>query len=233
MLFRALDQFQTDPALALVTLAAFSVALIVGITFHEFSHAYVANSLGDGTAKGLGRLTLNPLAHLDPIGTALIFVAGFGWGKPVPFNPFYLRVGMRQGAALVSLAGPVANVIAATAFAIPLRLGVAQYDAFGLSLSGTSGANILGYLLASLVFWNLILAVFNLLPIAPLDGFKVALGVLPRSIAAPFSRLEPWGPGILLLIIALGFFSDFRLFATLILPPVRLISRILLGQSLM
>ena len=164
MLLNAIDQFQTDPALALVTLAAFSIALIIGITFHEFSHAYVANALGDGTAKGLGRLTLNPLAHLDPLGSILIFVAGFGWGKPVPFNPFYLRVGMRRGAALVSLAGPVANVVAATAFAIPLRLGVAQPDTVGFSLLGLDGMNVLGYLLTSLVFWNLLLAVFNLLP---------------------------------------------------------------------
>ena len=232
MLLNAIDQFQTDPALALVTLAAFSIALIIGITFHEFSHAYVANALGDGTAKGLGRLTLNPLAHLDPLGSILIFVAGFGWGKPVPFNPFYLRVGMRRGAALVSLAGPVANVVAATAFAIPLRLGVAQPDTVGFSLLGLDGTNVLGYLLTSLVFWNLLLAVFNLLPIAPLDGFKVALGVLPRSIAGPLSRLEPWGPGILLLVIAFGFISDFSLFSTVIGPPVRIMTRILLGQSL-
>lgn len=232
MLLNAIDQFQTDPALALVTLAAFSIALIIGITFHEFSHAYVANALGDGTAKGLGRLTLNPLAHLDPLGSILIFVAGFGWGKPVPFNPFYLRVGMRRGAALVSLAGPVANVVAATAFAIPLRLGVAQPDTVGFSLLGLDGTNVLGYLLTSLVFWNLLLAVFNLLPIAPLDGFKVALGVLPRSIAGPLSRLEPWGPGILLLVIAFGFISDFSLFSTVIGPPIRIMTRILLGQSL-
>ena len=232
MLLNTIDQFQTDPALALVTLAAFSIALIIGITFHEFSHAYVANALGDGTAKGLGRLTLNPLAHLDPLGSILIFVAGFGWGKPVPFNPFYLRVGMRRGAALVSLAGPVANVVAATAFAIPLRLGVAQPDTVGFSLLGLDGTNVLGYLLTSLVFWNLLLAVFNLLPIAPLDGFKVALGVLPRSIAGPLSRLEPWGPGILLLVIAFGFISDFSLFSTVIGPPVRIMTRILLGQSL-
>ena len=232
MLLNAIDQFQTDPALALVTLAAFSIALIIGITFHEFSHAYVANALGDGTAKGLGRLTLNPLAHLDPLGSILIFVAGFGWGKPVPFNPFYLRVGMRRGAALVSLAGPVANVVAATAFAIPLRLGVAQPDTVGFSLLGLDGMNVLGYLLTSLVFWNLLLAVFNLLPIAPLDGFKVALGVLPRSIAGPLSRLEPWGPGILLLVIAFGFISDFSLFSTVIGPPIRIMTRILLGQSL-
>ena len=233
MLINAIDQFQTDPALALITLAAFSIALIVGITFHEFSHAYVANALGDGTARGLGRLTLNPIAHLDPLGTILIFVAGFGWGKPVPFNPFFLRVGMRRGAALVSLAGPAANVVAATVFAIPIRLGVAQSDTFGFSALGTSGVDVLGYLLVSLVFWNLLLAVFNLLPIAPLDGFKVVLGVLPRSLAAPFSRLEPWGPGILLLVIALGFISpNFRLFSTVIGPPVNFMSRILLGQGL-
>ena len=87
MLINAIDQFQTDPALALVTLAAFSIALIVGITFHEFSHAYVANALGDGTARGLGRLTLNPLAHLDPLGTILIFVPDSDGASRCPSTP--------------------------------------------------------------------------------------------------------------------------------------------------
>ena len=232
MLFRTIDLFQVDPALAIISLAAFSLSLVIAITFHEFSHAYIAASLGDNTARGLGRLTLNPLAHLDPFGTILIFFAGFGWGKPVPVNPEYLRIGYRRGMAAVSLAGPISNILAATVFAIPLRAGLTSSDAIGFSVLGQT--NVLGYALVSLVFWNLILAVFNLLPIAPLDGFKVVLGLLPRNAANSFARLEPYGPGILLVIIALGFLSpDLRILSAVISPVLNLLSVLILGRALM
>ncbi len=232
MLLRTIDLFQTDPALALITLAAFSLSLVVGITFHEFSHAYVATTLGDNTARGQGRLTLNPLAHLDPFGTILIFFAGFGWGKPVPVNPMFLKIGYRQGMAAVSLAGPISNIIAAAVFAIPLRAGLVESGGGGFSVLGQTG--VLSYALLSLVFWNLILAVFNLLPIAPLDGFKVALGLLPRNAANSFARLEPYGPGILLVIIALGFLSpDLRILSIIISPILNFLSLVILGRPLM
>ena len=232
MLFRTIDLFQIDPALALISLAAFSLSLIIAITFHEFSHAFVAAMLGDYTARGQGRLTLNPLSHLDPFGTILILFAGFGWGKPVPVNPAFLRIGYRSGMAVVSLAGPLSNIIAATAFAIPLRAGLANSEAVGLSVLGRT--DVVGYALVSLVFWNLILAVFNLLPIAPLDGFKVALGLLPRNAANSFARLEPYGPGILLVIIALGFLSpNLRILSFFISPVLNLLSVAILGRPLM
>ena len=101
MLFSTLDLIQFDLGRGLLTLATMSVALIAAITVHEFSHALAASTLGDQTARRLGRLSLHPLAHLDPVGTTLIFVAGFGWGKPVPVNPMYLRIGGRQGMSLV------------------------------------------------------------------------------------------------------------------------------------
>ncbi len=207
---------------------------MIGITFHEFSHAWAANALGDRTAKNLGRMTLNPIAHLDPVGTVLIFVAGFGWGKPVPFNPIFLRIGRRSGAAVVSIAGPIANVIAATIFAFPIRAGLVESNALDFSVFGRPGSGVLQYFLISAVFWNLILAVFNLLPIAPLDGFKVAVGVLPRNAAAAFARLEPYGPVILLLIIGLGFFSpDLRILSGILGPVVNLLSGALLGADLL
>ena len=233
MLFRTIDLFQIDPALAIISLVAFSLSLVIAITFHEFSHAYIAASLGDNTARGLGRLTLNPLAHLDPFGTILIFFAGFGWGKPTPVNPAYLRIGYRRGMAVVSLAGPISNILAATVFAIPLRAGLASSDAIGFSVL-VGQTNVLGYALVSLVFWNLVLAVFNLLPIAPLDGFKVALGLLPRAAANSFARLEPYGPGILLVIIALGFLSpNLRILSVVISPVLNLLSVVILGRPLM
>ena len=232
MLFQTIDLFQIDPALALISLAAFSLSLIIAITFHEFSHAYVATKLGDNTARSLGRLSLNPLAHLDPFGTILIFFAGFGWGKPVPVNPVYLRIGYRRGMSVVSLAGPFSNILAALVFAIPLRAGLADSNAIGLSVLGQT--DVLGYALVSLVFWNLVLAVFNLLPIAPLDGFKVVLGLLPRNAANSFARLEPYGPGILLVIIALGFLSpNLRILSIIIGPILNLLSVVILGRPLM
>ena len=234
MLFQTINLFQTDPALALITLAAFSLSLIVAITFHEFSHAYAAASLGDNTARAQGRLTLNPIAHLDPFGTILIFFAGFGWGKPTPVNPMYLRIGYRPGMAAVSLAGPVSNVIAAILFAIPLRAGLVESGAGGFSIAGYASDAILAFALEQLVFWNLLLAVFNLLPIAPLDGFKVALGLLPRAAANSFARLEPYGPGILLVIIALGFLSpNLRIFSIIISPILNFLSLVILGRPLM
>lgn len=234
MLFQTIDLFQTSPALALITLAAFSLSLILAITFHEFSHAYAAASLGDDTARSQGRLTLNPLAHLEPFGTILIFLAGFGWGKPTPVNPMFLRIGYRPGMAAVSLAGPVSNVIVAILFAIPLRAGLVESGTGNFSVAGYSSDAILAFTLEQLVFWNLLLAVFNLLPIAPLDGFKVALGVLPRRAANSFARLEPYGPGILFVIIAFGFlYADARLLSLVISPILNFLSLIILGRPLM
>ena len=232
MLLQTIDLFQVDPTLAIISLAAFSLSLIVAITFHEFSHAYLATVLGDDTARRHGRLTLNPLAHLDAFGTVLIFFAGFGWGKPVPVNPMFLRIGYRPGMAVVSLAGPFSNIIAATAFALLIRTGLAESGSQGLSILGRT--DVIGDTLVSLVFWNLILAVFNLLPIAPLDGFKVALGLLPRNAANTFAKLEPYGPGILLVIIALGFLSpDLRILSMIIGPIINFLSLLILGRPLM
>ena len=234
MLLATLDLIQRDPVRGLLTLATMSVALIVAITVHEFSHAVAATALGDHTARLQGRLSLHPMAHLDPFGTAMIFFAGFGWGKPVPVNPMYLRIGGRLGMALVSLAGPISNIVAASAFAIPIRAGDVGSRVQGLVLFGGTGADIAGYVLVSLVFWNLLLAAFNLLPVAPLDGFKVALGALPPGAAREFARSERYGPGILLLIILAdvalpgpGILSSF------LSPIINILSTIVIGRGLL
>jgi len=170
------------------------LALLVAFTFHEASHALVAYRLGDDTAKRLGRLTLNPLAHLDPLGTLMIFVASFGWGKPVPVNPYRLRhPGGRLGMGLVSAAGPVANLLLGWAFAAPFRAGLIHTIA-PISLFIPS----LGQVLYTIVILNVFLAVFNLLPIPPLDGFKVAIALLPQQTAYSLSRFEQYGPLLLL-----------------------------------
>lgn len=218
MLFRLLDQFQTDPISALITLAAFAIALIVGITVHEFSHAWSATQLGDYTARGQGRLTLNPLAHLDPLGTILIFVAGFGWGRPTPVTPSNIRIGERAGMALVALAGPISNIIVATLAALPFRLGTVSFR-----------GGIDSQILEALILWNVVLAIFNLLPIAPLDGFKVVLGVLPRAAAALFERTERFGMVILMVIVLVDVLTPLGILSVVLLPAIRTIAGLLLG----
>ncbi len=233
MLLDTLSLFERDPALALVTLATFSLALIFAITVHEASHALVANALGDRTARNLGRITLNPKAHLDPVGTALILFAGFGWGKPTPVNPAYLRPRGWPGMALVSLAGPASNILTAIVFAVPLRSGTVDVGFIGFSSLGDLN-QIAGYVLISMVFWNLLLAAFNLLPIAPLDGFKILLGILPPEFARSVARLEPYGPGILMVAIMLSFMMPgTSILARFIGPVMNMLGYLVLGRDLL
>ena len=228
MLFQTLSLFDTDPVLAVAVLASLCVSLAVCISVHEFSHAFVASELGDNTARALGRVTLNPVKHLDPVGSVLIFLAGFGWGKPVPVDVRFLRGDPRLGMALVSAAGPASNVVAAVLFAMLVRLGLADALIPGVAIFGRDLASVVDFTLQMLVRFNLILAIFNLLPIAPLDGFKVALGLLPRDLAIPFSRTEPYGIGVLLAVVALGFFMNPSPLQLIIGRPVEFAMRILL-----
>ena len=219
MLFNLLDQLQINPFVALINLAAFTVALVVGITVHEFSHAWAAARLGDRTAQRQGRLTLNPMAHLDPVGTLLIFIAGFGWGKPTPVTPSNIRIGEKAGMAVVALAGPISNIIVATLAAMPFRLGTLSLPSSGIDAQ----------MLQALVLWNVVLAVFNLLPIAPLDGFKVALGVLPRALAVPFARTERFGMIILLMVVLADAVLNVGILSRILFPAIRFTVRTLLG----
>lgn len=206
MFFLVLEQLQYDPVQGLVTLVSFCLALAAAITFHEFSHALGATLQGDTTAKDQGRLTLSPLAHLDRVGSFMILFAGFGWGRPTPVDPARLRAGPRTGMAVVSLAGPISNVLAAMIFAIPINTGLVQAAYVRSPVFLGQPGDIFGHLLASAIFWNLLLAAFNLIPVAPLDGFKVAVGILPREIAWSFARLERYGPAILFSVIFLDIF---------------------------
>lgn len=172
------------------------IALIIAITVHEFAHSWTATELGDPTSKNQGRLTLNPLAHLDPMGSLMILVARFGWGKPVPVNPYLLRMDATVGMALVSVAGPLSNVLTALLFAIPIRFNL-------LVGGGGQLAGSIGSLFVNIIAINLILAIFNMIPLAPLDGYKVALAVLPYELANQLRQFETYGPIILLLLIFL------------------------------
>jgi Zn-dependent protease len=147
------------------------VIILVAFPIHEFAHAMAAYQLGDSTARLFGRLTIDPRAHFDPLGALLLALAGFGWAKPTPVNPFNLRGG-RSGEALVAAAGPLSNLILATAFALPLRYIVG---------SGIDVPSLVTTTLSLLVFINIALFVFNLVPIPPLDGSKVLFAALNRE----------------------------------------------------
>jgi Zn-dependent protease len=206
LLYNLRDFFDNPPAL-LAYLAAFLVAFVTGIAFHEFSHAWAANELGDDTATRMGRLTLNPMAHMDPAGLLMLLFVGFGWGKPTPVNPYRLRNGVKRGNMLVALAGPVSNFVFAVIAAIPLRLGLVTPIASFDDIRNASGSELVGLFLLFIVFYNVLLGVFNLIPIPPLDGFKVALGFLPDDAARSLAKLEPYGMGILLSLFAIGFIA--------------------------
>jgi len=169
---------------------AVALSLVVSLTIHEFAHAYVSNYLGDPTAKYLGRVTINPLKHLDPLGTVLLLVLGFGWGKPVPFDPRNLK-NPKRDAALISFAGPLSNLILAVLFALVYHLSISSQGFLAL-------VGVFSYLM---VQYNLLLAFFNLIPVHPLDGFKVVYGLLPKNLAIQWIQFERYGFYILLFLL--------------------------------
>ncbi len=228
MLFVLLRQFDVDPAGAVVTLLVLIASLVAAVTVHEFSHALAALRLGDDTARRLGRVSLNPARHLDPMGSLMILVAGFGWGKPVPVNGTYLRPNPRSGTAIVAAAGPVSNILMAAVLALPLNVGLLNPEVVGFTFFQGGAAGLPGYIVSSLVFWNILLAVFNLLPIAPLDGFSVALGLLPRDASQALARLERFGPVVLFGIIAVGLFTNVNILWALIGPVINALGELLL-----
>lgn len=206
MIFAYLDLLQVSLWLFLVFFGSIVAALLVGITFHEFSHALAAYLLGDPMARNMGRLSLNPKVHLDPMGTLLLFVGGFGWGKPVEVNPYRFRNGPKAGMALTSAAGPLSNLVVAAAAGLPIHAGIVPWRTPFIvphSVAAWDGADYLGLFLSSVVIFNIVLAVFNLIPLAPLDGFKVAAGVLPRELSEALISLEPYGLPILFILLML------------------------------
>ncbi len=205
-----------------------SIMLVPGlmaITFHEVSHGFIAFIRGDNTAKSLGRLTLNPLKHLDIIGTLMIIVIGIGWAKPVPVNFNNLR-SPKSDMIWVSLAGPLTNLILAILSAFLIRVIVPLTEPVPDSSLLQMFLEPILLMLAFSVYINLILALFNLMPLPPLDGGRVLMGLLPNRLAAKLSRVEPYG---MIIIIVLVFFTD--VFKYTILPMLSVMVHLLAGPQ--
>jgi Zn-dependent protease len=165
-------------------------ALLISITFHELAHGFAAYKLGDPTAKQMGRLTLNPIKHIDPTGLMMLFFFRFGWAKPIPYNPNYFT-NRKQGTLLVALAGPVMNLMIALLSVIWIML--------------TNGMGIEFF--AMLLQFNIIFAIFNMIPLPPLDGSKVIASLLPDKLEAYFWKYERFGYPVILVLAVTGMIS--------------------------
>ena len=209
----------------LLKLSIMLVPALFAITCHEVSHGYIADRFGDNTARSMGRLTLNPLKHLDIIGTLMVFIIGIGWAKPVPVNFNNLR-NPKKDMIWVALAGPLTNIALALVSALALR----SLSSLGeMMLSGSSARLLLEPILLMLAFSiyiNLLLALFNLIPVPPLDGGRVLTGMLPYRQAVTYSRIEPYG---MIIIILLVFFTN--IFSYVLLPILDLGIRLLAGPE--
>lgn len=156
--------------------------IVLAVTVHEFAHAWTASRLGDPTARALGRVTLNPLAHLDPAGSILFLIAGFGWGKPVPFDPRHLRR-PKQGMLLIAAAGPASNIALAL-------LSALVWNALPHPALPEGWVAVIWAAVGALIHLNVLLAVFNLLPLPPLDGSRILMGILPDRLARGMAAIE-------------------------------------------
>ena len=213
---------------SLLEIVAFLFSLLIAIDVHEFAHAWMANELGDPTARYQGRLSLNPLVHLDPMGTMMMLFSvlsgfGIGWGKPVPVNPLYLRRGPRVGMGMVAAAGPVSNLILAAMVAVPIRLG--------LPLPWS-----LLNLLLILISVNISIALFNLLPLPPLDGASILRGIISTirarwayQVSDVLDRMQVQGPMIFLLLIIVDQVLPISILGLVLGTPYRLLYRLILG----
>lgn len=208
-----LDTLVQNPLVFLIS----AIALLAAITIHEFAHAFAADKLGDPTPRLMGRLTLNPLAHLDPLGTILMLLIGFGWGKPVQFDPYNLKK-PRRDAAIIALAGPFSNLLLASIISIILRVWSSPLSSFSTYTP----------ILYPFLNFNVVLAVFNLIPIHPLDGGKILVGLLPRDLGRSVDVfLHRYGL-MLLLILIFPIFGGISIITSVISPIIRILMNIYL-----
>jgi Zn-dependent protease len=196
--------------------------LLLALTVHEFAHGYVAFRLGDPTASVLGRLTLNPLKHLDPLGTIAFFVFHFGWAKPVPVNPAYFK-NPQKDMLWVALAGPATNFALAVISALMAKIIWLFAQLMPYSLVGEAILVPLNSTLIASVWINLVLCIFNFLPIPPLDGSRIVAGLLPPELARSYASFEKYGFILVILLAVTGVLSK------LIIPLIKFANNLLLS----
>lgn len=232
MILQLFDLLVQDPVAFFKIAGSIALAILVAISVHEASHAWAADRLGDDTARKLGRLSLNPLRHLDPLGTLMLLFAMFGWGKPVPVNAYQLRGGPKTGMALVSFAGPLSNFAVAGILGALVRTRILPWHPpfSGIPFAQSELIWMISDLAGYVIIFNIILGVFNLIPIPPLDGFKVALGLLPQSLAFSVARLEQYGAGVLMSIVAFDIFFRVGILSSIMDPGLSLATRVLVGK---
>lgn len=214
----------------LATFVSRAITLIIAFTIHEFAHAWTANNFGDSTPRINGRLTLNPLAHLDPIGSLMLLLVGFGWAKPVPVNPYTLRQRAPSALMWVSLAGPLSNFLLALLAAIPFQLAlVTRYDVLTAFSTQSAILPTLARFLFDFMTINLVLALFNLIPLPPLDGDKIADFFMPDSWRRVTAKIRPYGPMVLIVIFMVGPYLGVDLLGWIIRKPLYFLMNILIG----
>lgn len=204
------------------TIIARVIVLLIAFTVHELAHALTADYLGDPTPRRMGRITLNPLKHLDPFGTIMLIIAGFGWAKPVMVNPMNMRGNPRTSMAIVAIAGPLSNLVLAGIAAIFFRLDLVDLNSL---VMGNASALSFANLLVQFLYINLALAFFNLLPVPPLDGSKILFAILPAELVYRLRPLEQYGFMILFLVV---FFVP-QVLDVLVWQPVQATAQLLIG----
>lgn len=203
---------------------AFAITAILAFAYHEFAHAIVADRLGDPTPREHGRITLNPLVHLDLMGIIFLFLAGFGWAT-TPVNPYRLRGNPRTSMGIVAVAGPAANLIMATLYALPIRFDLVPFAASGDVLPSPWLILVWGMRI------NVLLMVFNLLPLPPLDGFTILLGLLPPDLAYRIEPIRQYGSMLLIVLIFFLPFVGINILGLVIAPITSFIMQLLTGLT--
>ena len=220
MILQSIDLLRDDQVAFVLVIGIGLIGLIIGFTVHEFSHALTSHLQGDDTARHQGRLTFNPIKHIDLLGFLLLLVVGFGWAKPVQVNPYNLRGG-RLGMSLVAVAGPLSNFVLAFLLGLVFRFGLLDVVVQPALISDIG--DVLGFAVFLAIFFNIILGIFNLIPLPPLDGSKVLGGLLPRVLYEPYLQFERYGWIPLMALIGVNLFLsyiyDINILSSIILPP--------------
>ncbi|NQV18088.1 MAG: site-2 protease family protein [Armatimonadetes bacterium] len=203
--------------------------LLIALTVHEFSHGYVAFLLGDDTAKRAGRLTLNPISHIDPFGLIMLFIARIGWAKPVPINPYNFR-NYKKDTALTAAAGPAANFILAILLSIIFNL-IKKMNPEIMHYASSLTQFWLGMLIYAILI-NLALGLFNLIPIPPMDGSKILGGFLSDEAYYKYTARERQGAQLLMIILAISFVFRLNIIGSIIMPPLNFFLKLLTGITL-